>query len=94
MCAFQFFSCAVLALATAFHAGQRPFSFQAPAQTAQAGASTLTISGAGHYIFLDTCTSAAKRSLPAVCDDRPGVDREAVHQQVARDAIAFFDRTL
>jgi predicted dienelactone hydrolase len=58
-------------------------------------ATLLTISGAGHYTFLDTCTGAGKAIVPsAVCIDAAGVDRDAAHAEAASDAIAFFERTL
>jgi predicted dienelactone hydrolase len=59
------------------------------------GATLMTVPGAGHYTFLDTCTADGKALIPGpVCTDGPGVDREAIHAQVARDAIAFFEKTL
>jgi predicted dienelactone hydrolase len=53
-------------------------------------ATTTTVPGAAHYAFLDTCTPLGKQELPAICADAPGVDRDAVHAAVARDAIEFF----
>ena len=47
-----------------------------------------------HYTFLDTCTPAGKESLKTFCSDAPGLEREAVHQQVANMAIQFFQRNL
>jgi predicted dienelactone hydrolase len=58
------------------------------------GATALSIAGAGHYTFLDTCMPSATRTIPALCVDAPGLDRNAVHAQVASDAIAFFRRFL
>jgi len=59
------------------------------------GATVLSIPGAGHYTFLDTCTTAGKRTIPGpVCNDARGLDRSAAHAQVVNDAIAFFERTL
>ena len=43
-----------------------------------------------HYTFLDTCTAAAHAAQPAACNDRPGVDREAVHNQPIDIAVKFF----
>ncbi len=57
-------------------------------------AATFPVLSAGHYTFLDTCTAAAVRMLPAICTDGPGVDRNAAHDAVAADAITFFDGTL
>ncbi len=53
-------------------------------------ATAMTVPGAGHYTFLDTCTPLGKQYLPAICADGPGVDRDAVHAAVSRDAIDFF----
>jgi predicted dienelactone hydrolase len=50
--------------------------------------------GVGHYTFLDACTAAGKDSLPQLCVDKPGVDREAVHAQVAGMAVQFFAKAL
>jgi predicted dienelactone hydrolase len=47
-----------------------------------------------HYTWLDTCTPAGKEKLGAYCADNPGVDRDAIHQQVDDLAIRFFDRAL
>jgi predicted dienelactone hydrolase len=47
-----------------------------------------------HYTFLDTCTPAAKQTLGVYCDDAAGVDRDAVHAQVAGMAVGFFRRQL
>jgi predicted dienelactone hydrolase len=43
-----------------------------------------------HYTFLDGCTAAGHAAQPAICSDRPGVDREAVHNQAIDIAIKFF----
>jgi predicted dienelactone hydrolase len=53
-------------------------------------ATAMTVPGAAHYTFLDTCTPLGERNLPAICVDAPGVDRDAVHAAVARDALDFF----
>src|SRR5271166_649145 len=57
---------------------------------------TLTIlpGGAGHYTFLDLGTETGKKQLPQLFVDNPGVDREAVHQQVAGMAASFFEKEL
>jgi len=46
---------------------------------------TRVVEGAGHYVFLAPCTFT-----PELCSDPAGVDRAAVHAQLARDAEAFF----
>jgi predicted dienelactone hydrolase len=58
------------------------------------GATLLTVTGAAHYTFLDTCTAFGVQRIGTICLDAPGVDRDAVHALVASDAIAYFDRAL
>ncbi|QMV18878.1 alpha/beta fold hydrolase [Granulicella sp. 5B5] len=53
-----------------------------------------TLPGVGHYTFLDVCTAAGVQVYPLYCTDAPGVDRAAVHAQVAGMAVEFFDRAL
>jgi predicted dienelactone hydrolase len=72
-----------------------------PAENAQVFAanikgSQLTIlpGGVGHYTFLDVGTDIGKKKLPLLFVDSPGVDREAVHKQVAGMAADFFDKEL
>ncbi len=48
----------------------------------------------GHYVFAPVCTNAGHTALPAICDDRPGVDRAAIHQQAVQLIAAFFARQL
>lgn len=50
--------------------------------------------GVSHYTFLAPCVPAAMERDAAVCRDAPGVDRDAVHRQVATKAIRFFTKTL
>lgn len=49
---------------------------------------------AGHYVFLAPCSEAFAANAPHLCRDPEGVDRGAVHAQVLRDALRFFDQTL
>ena len=49
--------------------------------------------GVGHYTFLAQCTEFGVREVP-ICKDEQGVDRGRIHEQVANQAIAFFDRAL
>jgi predicted dienelactone hydrolase len=58
------------------------------------GAKETVLPNAAHYTFLDTCTAAGKEKLGVLCADPPGVDRDAVHQQVDEMAVQFFDRAL
>ncbi|HEX7701272.1 MAG TPA: hypothetical protein VF403_11130 [Kofleriaceae bacterium] len=55
---------------------------------------TREIPAAGHYVFLAPCPPAFANELVAICKDPPGVDRAAVHRELAGDAIAFFDASL
>jgi predicted dienelactone hydrolase len=55
---------------------------------------TILPGGVGHYTFLDVGTEAGKKQLPQLFVDNPGVDREAVHNQVAEMAAEFFDKQL
>ena len=50
--------------------------------------------GAGHYTFLAVCTEEGRRAQTQLCDDGPGVDRNAIHQRTTQDAADFFDQTL
>lgn len=54
----------------------------------------ITLPGVVHYTFLDTCTAAGKAALPTYCVDPAGVDRDAIHGQVADLAVQFFGKTL
>lgn len=50
--------------------------------------------GVGHFVFLDLPTAKAKHDLPRYAVDPPGVDRAAIHEQVAEMASAFFTEAL
>jgi len=50
------------------------------------------IDGARHYSFLDDCTKRGKRYVP-VCKDSPGYNRAQGHDDVAEQAIGYFDKT-
>ncbi len=55
---------------------------------------TILPGGVGHYTFLDVGTDAGKKQLPNFFVDNAGVDREAVHRQVAEMAAEFFEKEL
>jgi predicted dienelactone hydrolase len=55
---------------------------------------TVLPGGVGHYTFLDVATEEGKKQLPQFAVDGPGVDREAVHEHVAKMAADFFQRAL
>ncbi len=48
---------------------------------------------AGHYIFLNACTSRGKRFVP-VCKDAKGVDRVTIHEDAAAQIEKFLDSFL
>jgi predicted dienelactone hydrolase len=58
------------------------------------GARETVLPGVSHYTFLDTCTAAGMQQLPQYCSDAPGIERDAVHAQVAGMVVVFFDRAL
>jgi len=47
-----------------------------------------------HYVFLDSCTDAGRKSVPAICVDGKGVYRNVVHTDTAQMAGEFFRITL
>lgn len=49
---------------------------------------------AGHFTFLAPCAPELTRAMPALCVDRRGVDRAALHQRINADIVAFFATTL
>ncbi len=61
-------------------------------QTYVHGAGVTLLPKVSHYTFLDTCTAAGKKVLPRYCAD--DVDRDAIHAQVAGQAVGFFVKTL
>lgn len=50
--------------------------------------------GVQHYQFLGSCTAAGRQSLPLLCTDKPGVNRDAIHETTAAMAVKFFDSEL
>jgi predicted dienelactone hydrolase len=48
----------------------------------------------GHYVFLDSCTDAGRKTLALLCTDGKGVDRDAIHAKTAALAVEFFSATL
>jgi predicted dienelactone hydrolase len=55
---------------------------------------TVLPGGVAHYTFLDTCTAAGKKQLGVYCEDAATVDRDKVHEQVAAEAVGFFESAL
>lgn len=54
----------------------------------------LVLPDLGHYTFLGVCTEFGHQKIPTFCDDPPGVDRSAVHQQVAAQTVRFLRKHL
>jgi predicted dienelactone hydrolase len=46
--------------------------------------------GEGHFVYLNSCTSDLSANGVPLCRDRQGVDREAVHADLAARILAFF----
>lgn len=53
----------------------------------------ITVPG-GHFIFIAPCPPALAAEAPQGCTDAAGIDRPAVHAQIAADLVDFFRRTL
>ena len=58
------------------------------------GATIDVLPGVSHYDFLPPCGPGATVLPAAYCAENPGVDRQAAHDRVIGEAIAFFDKTL
>jgi predicted dienelactone hydrolase len=55
---------------------------------------THVVPHAGHYDFLAPCSARLAKEVPAICVSEPGFDRAKFHEQLDRDVVAFFTRTL
>jgi predicted dienelactone hydrolase len=55
---------------------------------------TLFPYGVGHYTFLASCTDQGRTTIPALCRDATGVDRDEIHRLTIELALAFFAKTL
>ena len=51
---------------------------------------TLLEEAVGHYVFLPEATERGRVELPDICVDPPGVDRRAIHDAAAAEAVAWF----
>ncbi len=58
------------------------------------GATIDVLPGVGHYTFLPECGPGGSVMPAAYCSEKPGVSRQAAHDRVTGEAIAFFDKTL
>ena len=58
------------------------------------GAKLTLFPAVGHYTFLATCADVGKRARPELCNDAPGVDRDAIHANTVAMAVSFFTANL
>jgi predicted dienelactone hydrolase len=59
------------------------------------GAQLWIIPGAvDHEIFTNECDAEGRDEFPEACIDKPGVDRHAIHGEIAARALAFFAKAL
>ena len=47
-----------------------------------------------HYTFVPACTDQGKQTLPRLCYDAPGLNRQSVQTEVGELAVDFFQRSL
>lgn len=59
------------------------------AATIPAAQSLIFDQGEGHFVYLDRCKHAYQAMGVALCTDRPGVDRNQVHQKAAALMLKF-----
>ncbi|MBC3953499.1 alpha/beta hydrolase family protein [Pseudomonas triticifolii] len=52
------------------------------------------LAGAGHFVFMAPCSDEQRATMPMVCNDREGVDREDIHRNLSAEAARFFTSTL
>ncbi|AZE72842.1 putative lipoprotein signal peptide [Pseudomonas synxantha] len=52
------------------------------------------LAGAGHFVFMAPCDSNQLATMPAICTDADGVDREGIHRDMVSEAGRFFSHTL
>ena len=52
------------------------------------------LAGAGHFVFMAPCDSDQLATMPGICTDADGVDREGIHRDMVSEAGRFFSRTL
>ncbi|MFC5499371.1 alpha/beta hydrolase family protein [Caenimonas terrae] len=53
-----------------------------------------TVAGAGHFAFLPPCPPQFAQALPELCQDRPGFDRKAFHDDFNAQVVDFFRRSM
>jgi predicted dienelactone hydrolase len=52
------------------------------------------LDGAGHFVFMSPCSEEEIEATPDLCTDTQGVDRKAIHRDLAASAAEFFDVSL
>jgi predicted dienelactone hydrolase len=58
------------------------------------GATLTVLPGAGHYMFLASCTTGGREMRAELCAESPSIDRDVIHGTTRELAVQFFDRTL
>lgn len=74
--------------------GVSPASVQAVRQGLGAAPDYQVAAGAGHFAFLAPCSAEQAKSLPAICHDAAGFDRQAFHRDLNARVAAFFQAQL
>lgn len=52
------------------------------------------LDGAGHFVFMAPCSEEELEATPDLCKDTEGLDRRAIHRDLAASAAEFFDISL
>jgi predicted dienelactone hydrolase len=52
------------------------------------------VANAGHFAFLAPCSEALAKVVPEICQDPPGFDRAAFHQDFDKTLVEFFKAQL
>ncbi|UTH73788.1 alpha/beta fold hydrolase [Chromobacterium sp. IIBBL 290-4] len=52
------------------------------------------VPNSGHFAFLAPCAAAVAKEEPEICQDAPGFDRAAFHQEMNAAVLAFFQQEL
>lgn len=52
------------------------------------------VPGADHFVFLSPCSPQMERATPALCKDKPDIDRRRIHEALNRDMLRFFEGQL
>jgi predicted dienelactone hydrolase len=47
----------------------------------------------GHFIFMSRCNLLGKVVASQICDDAPGINRSAIHENIAKLIFDFFEKT-